>query len=145
LAWVGVWLWGAAAWSQEAPKGYKLGVLVPLSGKQEKLGEAILDAVNFAQVEHGALEVVIGDTRGTPEGAREQVEALALDPAVVAILGDVGWDTGRAGASRAQALCFGGGGGGVCGGGGGGPGGGGGRRGRKSWASRLSRSAQRRG
>jgi ABC-type branched-subunit amino acid transport system substrate-binding protein len=104
LAWVGVWLWGAAAWSQEAPKGYKLGVLVPLSGKQEKLGEAILDAVNFAQVEHGALEVVIGDTRGTPEGAREQVEALALDPAVVAILGDVGWDTGRAGASRAQEL-----------------------------------------
>jgi branched-chain amino acid transport system substrate-binding protein len=97
-----LWLcgWAAAAQAQEA----QIGLLVPLTGPQKRLGEAVLDAVNFARVERGGPEIVVVDTGGTERGAVEGVERLAADPRVVAALGPVGWKGARAGALRAQAL-----------------------------------------
>lgn len=84
--------------------GARLGLLVPLTGKQKRLGQAVLDVVNFARVELGGAELVVVDTRGSAQGAREGVERLAADPSVVAVLGPVGWHSSQAAALRAQEL-----------------------------------------
>lgn len=86
---------------------YKIGVLLPLSGKHRKLGEAIMDGLTFAQVAWeplGKVSFVLADTRGKPEVAKRALERLARDPSVALVLGPVGWKSSRAAAVLAQDL-----------------------------------------
>lgn len=82
----------------------KVAVLVPLSGRQKRLGQAVLDAITLAQVSWSGVEVVLGDTRGSAEHARREMVRLAADPTVLAVLGPLGWEEGRAAAESAQQL-----------------------------------------
>ncbi len=96
-------LWPTPALSQ-APGPLKIGVLLPLSGKHKRLGGAILDAVSLTRSVVKDVDFTVADTGGTAEGARREVERLALDLDVVALLGPVGWEEARAAAVRAQQL-----------------------------------------
>lgn len=50
----------------------KVAILLPLSGKHEKLGQAMLNAAQIAlfDIGHQNFQLVPKDTRGTPDGAR---------------------------------------------------------------------------
>jgi ABC-type branched-subunit amino acid transport system substrate-binding protein len=83
---------------------YKIGLLLPLSGKHKRLGEAALEAATMAQVEGEGPELVVVDTEGTVAGARAAVEKLAADPAVLVALGPIGWRVTAAAGQRAEEL-----------------------------------------
>jgi ABC-type branched-subunit amino acid transport system substrate-binding protein len=83
---------------------FKIGVLLPLSGKRRRLGEAVLEAISLAQVETGGPRLVVVDTKGTVDGARAAVSQLAADPSVVILLGPIGWRVAAAAGQRAEQL-----------------------------------------
>ena len=66
----------------------RVGLLLPLSGANAAIGQALLDAAQLALFDLGdeRLEIVPRDTHGRPEGAREAVQA-ALAAGVEVILG----------------------------------------------------------
>lgn len=53
-------------------KSVKVGILLPLSGPHKQVGQALLNAAQLALVDVGIrnFELVIRDTKGTPEGAQ---------------------------------------------------------------------------
>ncbi len=68
----------------------RVALLLPLSGRERSLGQALLDAALIALFEIGdpRLTLLPRDTRGTPEGARTAAEA-ALREGVQLVLGPV--------------------------------------------------------
>lgn len=68
----------------------KVGILLPLSGQNEALGQAMLQAAQLALFDTGyaSFELVPQDTRGTPEGAQAAAEAALKDGAQL-LLGPV--------------------------------------------------------
>ena len=68
----------------------KVGILLPLSGQHEKIGQAMLNAAQIAlfDIGHSSFELVPRDTRGTEEGAREAARE-ALNEGAQLILGPV--------------------------------------------------------
>lgn len=68
----------------------RIALLLPLSGREETLGRALLDAALIALFEIGDHRLIIlpRDTRGTPEGARAAAEKV-LQEGVQLILGPV--------------------------------------------------------
>ena len=68
----------------------KVALLVPLSGKNAKLGEAMLNAAQIAlfDVGHNNFELIPQDTEGTPNGARRAAQT-ALQNRVQLILGPI--------------------------------------------------------
>mgnify|MGYP001214188411 FL=1 len=68
----------------------RVALLLPLSGREESLGRALLDAALIALFEIGdpRLTILPRDTGGTPEGARAAAEAV-LQEGVQLILGPV--------------------------------------------------------
>lgn len=83
---------------------YKVGLLVPLTGKHKRIGEAVVDAATMAFEDLKGPELVIVDTRGSIAGARAGVEQLAADPDVLVVLGPVGWRVTAAAGLRAEEL-----------------------------------------
>ncbi len=63
-----------------------VGVAVPLSGKLQPYGEAVLQGVGLALAD-SPFKVVARDTRGEPDGAAQALEELALQEGAIAVLG----------------------------------------------------------
>ncbi|HET7754481.1 MAG TPA: penicillin-binding protein activator [Anaeromyxobacteraceae bacterium] len=80
-----------------------VGVAVPLSGKNEAWGKAVLAGVSLAIAEGGPHHVVARDTRGEPDGAARAIEELAAE-GVTAIVGGVTNAEARSAAETAQRL-----------------------------------------
>jgi len=74
----------------QRPLGQKVALLLPLSGKHEKLGKALQQAAELALFEKGGnqVELTIHDTKSTPEGAR-QAATLAIQNEAGIILGPI--------------------------------------------------------
>ena len=68
----------------------KVALLLPLSGRHAALGESLLNAAQLAlfDVAEDRFSLVVRDTRGTPEGARQAARA-ALDAGARLVLGPV--------------------------------------------------------
>lgn len=81
----------------------KVALLVPLSGKNADLGQAMLQAAQLAlfDMEYDKIELMPQDTRGTPEGARTAAQ-LALADGAQLILGPIFASEARAVAPIAQ-------------------------------------------
>lgn len=75
----------------------KVALLVPLSGPQADLGQALLQAAQLAlfDMDYGAFELIPRDTAGTPAGARAAAQGAAENGAQL-ILGPVFADSVRA-------------------------------------------------
>ena len=68
----------------------KVGLLAPFEGERRELGYHLLPAIRAAtpeQVRGQRVEWVILDTHGAPEIARQRAAELAVDPAVLAVVG----------------------------------------------------------
>ncbi len=96
-----VWLGVAVVWG-EASARPAIGVVLPLSGKHKRLGQATLDALNIARQYAPDLEVVVADSGGEEAGARRAVASLAEHPRVLLALGPLGWKESRAAGEEAQ-------------------------------------------
>jgi ABC-type branched-subunit amino acid transport system substrate-binding protein len=86
-----------------------LGIALPLTGELAEYGEeslegALIGAGFFAAPGEAppGLELDVRDTRGTPEGAREALEAFATDPDVLAVVGPLAGDETEAAAGIAE-------------------------------------------
>lgn len=69
---------------------YKVGVLLPLSGKDQKLGEGFYNAAKLALFSHPEHDISLlpFDTKGTPEGAEAAMEQ-AVNARVNAVIGPI--------------------------------------------------------
>lgn len=78
---------GAGAPRPAPPETFRVGLLLPLSGGNAALGEAMLDAAQLALFQQGdpRVEFLPRDTRGTPQGAANAArEALSLGARAIA-------------------------------------------------------------
>jgi branched-chain amino acid transport system substrate-binding protein len=69
-----------------------VGVVLPLSGKNQPAGEAVLRGINLAlgaEKGRNPVTLVVKDTAGDPAQAKKAVTDLALDEHVIAIIGPV--------------------------------------------------------
>lgn len=68
----------------------KVGILLPLSGQHQALGNAMLNAAQMAlfDVGHSNLELIPRDTKGTPDGARAAAKS-AVDSGAQLVLGPI--------------------------------------------------------
>ncbi len=82
----------------------RVGLLLPLSGPDARLGQAMLDAAQLALFDFGGrtFELLVHDTVGTPEGAAEAA-ALAIGDGATLILGPLFATSVRAVAPAARA------------------------------------------
>lgn len=81
----------------------KVGILLPLSGRNASLGEAMLNAAQMAMFEigHGSFELIPRDTQGTSSGARLAAQD-AIDNGAQLLLGPVFADAVRSAKSVAR-------------------------------------------
>jgi ABC-type branched-subunit amino acid transport system substrate-binding protein len=86
-----------------------LGIALPLSGElaayaEESLQGVLIGAGFFAAPGSAppGLALDVRDTRGSPEGAREALEAFAVDPDVLAVIGPLAGDETEAAAAVAE-------------------------------------------
>jgi ABC-type branched-subunit amino acid transport system substrate-binding protein len=86
----------------------QVALLAPLSGAAKDLGDRIVRGATIAAGPGGAapvtLELVPRDSRGDPEEATRQIEALAREPRVVAVVGPILAREAQAAATRASEL-----------------------------------------
>lgn len=87
----------------ESQPAVKVALLVPLSGKNADLGQAMLQAAQLAlfDMEYDKIELMPQDTKGTPDGARTAAQ-LALADGAQLILGPIFAGEARAVAPIAQ-------------------------------------------
>ncbi|MCC6620104.1 MAG: amino acid ABC transporter substrate-binding protein [Deltaproteobacteria bacterium] len=76
----------ADAWRQVEPR--TIGVLLPLTGAQDKLGRAARDAIELALAPLG-LRVLVRDTGSDPARAAEEARRLVAVDRVTALLGPI--------------------------------------------------------
>jgi len=72
--------------SQPVPKSARIGVLLPLSGEYAPYGARSLNGLTLG-VGTLAAQLDVRDTKGDPAVARAALDALMLDPNVVAVIG----------------------------------------------------------
>ena len=77
-----------AAWNTVKPQ--TIGILLPLSGRYQKLGQAALEAIQLALGSTSGIRLIVRDTRGEAEQAAKMARALILQEHVSAILGPIG-------------------------------------------------------
>jgi ABC-type branched-subunit amino acid transport system substrate-binding protein len=80
-----------------------VALLLPLSGEHAHIGEQLLDALQLALEGSWAVSWTVVDSEGNADVARQRVNELAADPAVLAIIGPVGVAESTAAAEAAQA------------------------------------------
>jgi ABC-type branched-subunit amino acid transport system substrate-binding protein len=78
-----------------------VGVLLPLSGDYQRIGEGALEALQLALADHPGVRLVVRDTKGDAETARAMARELAVTGKVAALLGPVGEKEARAAAEVA--------------------------------------------
>ena len=74
----------------------RVGFLAPMSGRHKALGEALLNAAQLAlfDLSDDRFKLIIGDTGGTPEGARAAARDL-MDQGAMLLIGPVFADSVR--------------------------------------------------
>jgi ABC-type branched-subunit amino acid transport system substrate-binding protein len=79
----GVASWNAGATAMEGPR-LRVGLLLPLTGGNAPLGQAMLNAAQLALFDQGdrRVEMLPRDTRGSPSGAAEAARGALGDGAV---------------------------------------------------------------
>jgi branched-chain amino acid transport system substrate-binding protein len=79
----GVASWNAGSAAVEGPR-LRVGLLLPLTGGNAPLGQAMLNAAQLALFDQGdrRVEMLPRDTRGTPSGAAEAARGVLGDGAV---------------------------------------------------------------
>lgn len=71
----------------------RIGCILPLSGRQKDIGSQVLQGVRVsvdrmnASFPEKRIELVVKDSGEGPEKAKAEMEALALDPGVMAVIG----------------------------------------------------------
>lgn len=76
----------APAYGPPSPLARRIALVLPLSGQFSGLGNDLLDAATLAMFDIGSdrLELVVADSRGTPDGAAQAVrEILAAGPDLI--------------------------------------------------------------
>jgi len=86
-----------------AVRGRTLGVLVPLTGKYQRLGEAVMRGVKLA-LRGSDIEVLAKDTQGDPARAASAVEELVFEDGAAAAIGPLFGEDSRRAAVVAQEL-----------------------------------------
>ncbi len=88
-----------------------VGVLLPLSGKYQPFGEAVLRGIGMAlDLDQGGtarkspIRLVLKDTKGDPAEAARALEALVLEEHAIAVMGPLLQSTSLAAAEKAEAL-----------------------------------------
>jgi ABC-type branched-subunit amino acid transport system substrate-binding protein len=81
-----------------------IGVAVPLTGPQKRLGEMILAGVGLALGEGSPYRLAVRDTRGEPDGADAAIQALALEEGAIVVVGGVTTAEAERAASAAEDL-----------------------------------------
>jgi branched-chain amino acid transport system substrate-binding protein len=84
-------------------RGRTLGVLVPLTGKYQRLGEAVMRGVKLA-LKGSDVEVLVKDTQGDPARAAAAVEELVFEDGAAAAIGPLFGEDSRRAAVVAQDL-----------------------------------------
>ena len=83
----------------------RVGVLLPKTGDYAPAAAQLEQVIQLANAEAGSpIELVFGDTLGTAEGTRAEIERLVIEEGCVAILGPLLKSNGDEAALRAQAL-----------------------------------------
>lgn len=96
--------------SKPSGKTFKIGVILPLSGKYEVYGASTLKGMECAASVKAPcsgvnnIEIVSRDDQGDPNLAVQAVESLVRDEKVVAIIGPLSSASAQAAAKRAQEL-----------------------------------------
>jgi ABC-type branched-subunit amino acid transport system substrate-binding protein len=91
-------------------KVYKIGVILPLSGKYEVYGKSTLNGMECAASQRPGcsgvrnIQIVSRDDRGEPDAAVQAVEDLVKNEKVQAIVGPLSSGSATAAARRAQEL-----------------------------------------
>ncbi len=80
-----------------------VGVVLPMSGRYKQVGEAVMRGVQLA-LKGSDIELVVKDSQGDMTLAGRQVEELAFDEGVIAIIGPVLEDESRRAALVAEEL-----------------------------------------
>ncbi|MGO9830788.1 MAG: penicillin-binding protein activator [Myxococcaceae bacterium] len=86
-----------------AVRGRTLGVLVPLTGKYQRLGEAVMRGIKLA-LKGSDIELLVKDTQGDPARAAAAVEELVFEDGAVAAIGPLFGEDSRRAAVVAQDL-----------------------------------------
>lgn len=73
---------------------YKIGALLPLSGRQAPLGQAVVAGLRLA-LSKEKIELVLADTGPTKDSLKLAFERLVLEDRVVAVVGPVGGEDGE--------------------------------------------------
>jgi len=73
---------------------YKIGALLPLSGRQASLGQAIVDGINLA-FQGQKIELVLADSGPSKESLKIAYERLVLEDRVMAVVGPIGGEDGE--------------------------------------------------
>ena len=76
------------AWDRVAPD--KIGLLLPLSGRYQRVGQAALESIQLALKSVPGVRLVVRDSQGLADEAARQTRALILEEHVVAGLGPIG-------------------------------------------------------
>ncbi len=84
-------------------RGRTLGLLVPLTGKYQRLGEAVMRGIKLA-LKDGEVELVVKDTQGDPARAAAAVEELVFEDGAAAAIGPLFGEDSRRAAVVAQDL-----------------------------------------
>lgn len=80
-----------------------VGLLLPMTGPFDQVGEQARQAVELARTAVGDdVRLVVLDTKGTPEGAAAAVEALVREHQAIAALGPVGYQEAASAAEAAE-------------------------------------------
>jgi len=77
-----------AAWNTVKPKS--VGVMLPLSGPYQGLGQAALEAIQLALGRGSGITLVVRDTKGDATIAAKVARELILDKSVASLLGPIG-------------------------------------------------------
>ena len=83
-------------------KPKKVGVVLPLTGNYQRVGEALLEGIRLG-LQGSDVTLDVKDSKGDPAEAERMVEALASDGAI-ALLGGVALPEAEAAARRADAI-----------------------------------------
>jgi branched-chain amino acid transport system substrate-binding protein len=84
-------------------RGRTLGVLVPLTGKYQRLGEAVMRGIKLA-LKDSDVELLVKDTQGDPARAAAAVEELVFEDGAAAAIGPLFGEDSRRAAVVAQNL-----------------------------------------
>lgn len=94
--------------SRRKVEAFTIGTILPLTGKYAPIGQKTLKGLQLGLgiygPERSQFKLAVGDSEGTPEGARRAVEKLVTEDNVIAIVGSLLSRTASAVAAKTEEL-----------------------------------------